>query len=321
MRTRFVAYLVLAAVGLSTAVMAKPLAVQTSVSSRVAPEYQRKVLPNGMPEKELYALSNGGMAAGTTSDSSVEKVSFPVIAGVVAEHLGRQNYFLAPDSKSAQLLLVIQWGRTIPHNGVNYASSINAAGSAMSAMQFQQQQVTRPPEPGSSGGASGVTPDTTGASSALDGALMLMQMEDQTRQRSNEQNARLLGYVDAINDADGIARYAGGGDHFKELVDDIEEPRYYVLVRAYEFRAAVEKRESKLLWVTRISVAADDEDFDQSLRAMVARAAPYFGRPTGKLIRDFEGKVELGEASVIEVGADLPKSDSSRGSESAKESK
>jgi hypothetical protein len=309
---------------LSATAMAKPLTVQTSVSSRVAPEYQRQMLPNGMPKKELYALSNGGMAPGTTLDSSVEKVSFPVIAGVVAEHLGRQNYFLAPDSKSAQLLLVIQWGRTIPHNGVNVANSVNVASSAMSAMQFQKQQGVRPPEstPGSPlEGSGGVTPDTTGASSALDGSLMLLQMEDQTRQRSNEQNARLLGYIDAINDADGVARYAGGGDRFKELVEDIEEARYYVLVHAYEFRAAVEKRERKLLWVTRISMAARDGEFDQSLRAMIARATPYFGHPTKELLRDYKGRVELGEASVVETDAALQKSESSRDSEVPKGSK
>jgi hypothetical protein len=191
-------------------------------------------------------------------------------------------------------------------------------------MQFQQQQVLRPPEstPGSPlEGSTGVTADQTGASSALEGSLMLMQMEDRLRQRANEQNAHLLGYVGAINDADGIARYAGGGDRFNELVEDIEEPRYYVVVSAYEFRAAVEKREKKLLWVTRISVATDEEDFDKSLRAMVARASPYFGQPTEKLVRGFKGKVELGETSVIEVDADLPQSENSRGAESSKNSK
>jgi hypothetical protein len=155
----------------------------------------------------------------------------------------------------------------------------------------------------------------------LDGALMLMQMEDRLRQRSNEKNAHLLGYIDAINDADGIARYAGGGDRFRELVGDIEEPRYYVLVSAYEFRAAVEKREKKLLWVTRISVATDEEDFDKSLRAMMARAAPYFGQPTERLVRGYKGKVELGEASVIEADAEMPKSENRRGSESTGTSK
>jgi hypothetical protein len=294
------------------AVSAKPLKIQTSVSSRVAPEYKRKTLPNGTPQKQLYAISNGGWVAGTTLDSSVEKVGFPVIAGVVAEHLGRQNYFLAQDSKSAELLLVIQWGRTVPHNGLNYAHSVNALSAAM---QLQSKQPSDPPGRNTMGTIPATSPDLIGDDTTiLDGALMLLDMETRMRYRSFEQNARLLGYVDAINDADGIARYAGGGDRFRNLTEDMEESRYYVVVKAYDFRAAVEKRQSKLLWITRISVAARGLDFDESLRPMIARASPYFGRQTDRLVREFKGAVELGDSSVIEADAAMPKSGDLRGS-------
>jgi hypothetical protein len=314
MRAHSIVYLIIAAVG-SSAATAKPLAVQTSVYSRVAPDYQRKKLPSGMLQKELYAVSNGGLAPGTTVDSSVEKVSFPMIAGVVAEHLGRQNYFLAPDSKSAQLLLVIQWGRTIPHNGLNYSNAVNNLSSELFKMRLDLPDDQKSKLPA---GLPFIAEDTSG----LDGALMLMDMENRLRYRVNEQNARLLGYIDAINDADGISRYAGGGgDRFTELFEDIEETRYYILVRAYEFRAAVEKREKNLLWVTRISVAARGTDFDESLRPMIARAAPYFGHPTKRLIREFKGTVELGDSSVIEVNADLPGSGRKGGSETREISK
>jgi hypothetical protein len=314
MNCRFLFSLIVAASGLSATSSAKPLVVQTSVSSRVSPEYQRKTLPNGLPEKQLYAISNGGLAPGTMLDSSVEKVRFPAIAGIVAEHLGRQNYFLAPDSKSAQLLLVIQWGRTIPHNGLNYASAVNNVSSAMSNMRVR---VPEPTGTNSMGTVATSSPNLIGEdTSVVDGALMMLDMETRMRYRSNEQNARLLGYVDAINDADGIARFAGAGDTFRELFEDLEDSRYYVLVKAYEFRAAVEKRESKLLWITRISVATRGLDFDESLRPMLARATPYFGRPTKRLIRDFKGAVELGESSVIEADAAMPKSDKPRGSDS-----
>jgi hypothetical protein len=308
MNCRFSAVVLILASTLIASLSAKPLTVQTSVSARVAPEYRRKILPNGLPEKQLYAISNGGLAPGTTLDSSVKKVSFPAIAGVVAEHLGRQNYFLAPNSKSAQLLLVIQWGKTIPPNRLNYANSVNSLSSVLSTRQLQLQQAALgaapPPTNSPPEGPRLIGEDT----SAIDGALMMLDMETRLRYRSNEQNARLLGYVDAINDHDGIARFAGGGDTFRELFEDLEDPRYYVVVKAYEFRAAVEKRESKLLWITRISVATRGLDFDESLRPMIARATPFFGRPTKRLIRDYRGAVELGESSVIEADATMPKS-------------
>lgn len=320
MKTLLLAGLFAAGFGWSVTAIAKPPVVQTSVSSRIAAEYKRKILPNGAPQKELYAISNGGLVPGTTLDSSIEEVSFSAIAGVVAEHLGRQNYFLAPNSKSAQLLLVVQWGRTIPHNGLNYASAVNAVGSAISTKTFALPDSG--PGTNTMGSSSNPTPRLIGEdTSAWDGALMFLDMQERMRYRSNEQNARLLGYVDDINDADGIARFAGGGDRFRELFEDIEEPRYYVLVKAYEFRAAVEKRESKLLWITRISVATRGLDFDESLRPMIARAAPYFGRPTDRLIRDFNVVVEMGETSVIEANAAMAKPDNQGRPSPAKNSK
>jgi hypothetical protein len=92
------------------------------------------------------------------------------------------------------------------------------------------------------------------------------------------------------------------------LFDDLEEPRYYVVVKAYEFRAAVETRESKLLWITRMSVRAKGRDFDESVRPMISRAAHYFGRPTDRLIRDYNVKVEMGEALVLEPDAPVSES-------------
>src|SRR4051812_3231772 len=91
-------------------------AVVTSVFSSVSNGYERQKLPDGSPKREYYALANGQYAHGLTANPSIDRVSFPVIAGLVATHLAKQNYFMAQDSKSADILLLVSWGTTIPYN-------------------------------------------------------------------------------------------------------------------------------------------------------------------------------------------------------------
>ncbi len=100
--------------GLFTALsplMASDDAVVTAVFSSVSNGYERQKLPDGSFKHERYALANGQYAHGKEADPSIDKVSFPAIAGLVAAHLAKQNYFLAQSAKSADILLVISWAR------------------------------------------------------------------------------------------------------------------------------------------------------------------------------------------------------------------
>ena len=278
--------------------------VITSVYSRTDPSYKRKKLADGSFKKELYAISNGGLVAGTVADQGIEKVNFPQIAGVVSDYLARQNYFLAPDSKSAELLLVIQWGRTIPFNDVNYSHQTSVAASASARMQNAQNSTidtsSLSPEEAKAA-VEGRNLELAMAADELDSQMMQMQLENKLRDRQNEVNARILGYIDEMNNSDDIRRFAGGGDHYATLVSDIEEARYYVLVLAYDFHRALEKKQQKLLWATRISIRAQGNRFDKQVADMIARAAPFFGRDSGKLIRGYEGTVEIGTPEVMGV--------------------
>ncbi len=121
------------------------------------------------------------------------------------------------------------------------------------------------------------------------------------RDRINLPNAQLLGYLDEINDADGIQRFAGGGDRYNDLIADVEEARYYIIVSAYDFDQLVNHQKKVLRWQTRVSVRAPGNRFDDSFAAMLKGAAKYFGQDSGRLVRGEESKgtVELGDLKFL----------------------
>jgi hypothetical protein len=133
-------------------------------------------------------------------------------------------------------------------------------------------------------------------------------MFERMRRSADEHNARLLGYVDEINYRDTPTRVAGAGTAYDDLIDDIENERYYVLIMAYDFRTAREKGERKLLWATRVSVQAQGNRFDENVQNMLTQASRYFGQNSDRLIRQYQdkGKVNLGELKVIGI---VPSSD------------
>jgi hypothetical protein len=129
--------------------------------------------------------------------------------------------------------------------------------------------------------------------------------ENRWRDLANQFNAGLLGYRAEMNEWVGSpALLSAAGNRFDDLRNDVEEARYYILVFAFDRRSITEKHKPMLRWVTRISIRARGNRFDENLGAMVAQAARYFGRDSGGLVQRFEGTVELGETKVIGVAKD-----------------
>lgn len=262
--------------------------VSTAVFSRVSNEYRRERLPDGLFKPEYFAIANGGMVPGTSRDETVDRVTYPQIAGLVLPQLARQGYHYAKAAGQATLLLVLHWGNTIPYNNINYQQSLVPAGQAVS--QLQQLK---------NGGAVGA--DLDAASAQLEQALMSVNMENLVRDQFVAPNARLLGYIEDINESNDIRRFAGGGQRYTDLMADVEEPRYYVIISAYDFREATEHGRQKLLWVTRVSVRTPGNSFDDSVAAMLKNASHYFGQDSGRLIRgeEIKGRVELGDLKFL----------------------
>ena len=133
-----------------------------------------------------------------------------------------------------------------------------------------------------------------------------MMIFNSMRDRMDFRNARMLGY-----DAEGVIGTDYGRHllmtpfHHKteDLVDDIEDNRYFVVLMAYDFQLLWKQKKAKLLWETRFSIRQQHNNFDEQLAAMADYASRYFGQDTQGLVRRPlpEGKVTLGVPKVLDV--------------------
>lgn len=282
--------------------------ITTAVFAKKAPDYRRQ-----KDAPEFFRLVNGGRLRGTTRDESMGAVKFDQLAKAVVAHLAQQNYRPADDANPTQLLVFVHWGRTMPFSDTAY-------GTARDQLMATIQQHRTMPGDVAIGAGQVINADgtvTTGSLLAPDlkkaeeerlgdevsAGLTTMQLFNQQREEANTWNARLLGYIDEINRQNGPNRWAGGGSSYDDLVADIEEPRYYVILTAYDVAQTNREGRPKLQWVTRISIRAQGNRFDDKVVAMLAAGSRYYGRDSGRLIRRFERtpRVEIGEATVVGI--------------------
>jgi len=292
-------------------------ALEVTVVGQAAGAYRRQKLPDGTLKPESYAIARGGMVPGTTWDESVDLVRFPVIATVLNRHLARQNYIMATKLDDRDLLIVVHWGSTLGYEGSNYSQSITRVANAvgvMNATAIRQDAMKRDAQGGTIDEADLLAGDRQRASDHLESALTMIGLENKARDMANLGNAKLLGYLDAINARrDMLFSEINGMSH--DLMRDVEERRYYVVVSAYDFRAARDEKKQVLRWVTRISIRASGNSFDERMAQMIAAGAGAFGRRT-ELSRRFyrDPRVELGEVEYLGLAAPgTPETDAETG--------
>lgn len=263
--------------------------VLTSVFAKTAKDYQRQRDSDGKWVREYYTMVNGGAADGTIRDGAQGRVPFVAIATVLAQHLARQGYFPATDPAKVDFLLVVNWGRTMPFSDPIYRDGLDHVTKQMNAFNLKNQAAL---EARAAATAAGVQdPSLTGsvedmeaqaAESYLENAMIMQDMMNRSRNQANARTARLLGYIGDINGADGPQRYAGG-NRYDDLISEIEEARYYVILSAYDFNSTVRQQKQKLQWVTRMSIRAPGNSFAEKAAAMIAYSSSRFGRNTDGL--------------------------------------
>jgi len=280
--------------------------VSTAVYARVGNGYQRARAKDGSFKPEYFALANGGRIGGTMWDNTVDRVSYREVATVALQFLAQQNYHYAQTKGQAKLLLMLQWGNTIAPNGTNYSLDVGAAGRAMADLKALMQgsgmeKSLLDQSHGADPMAQGDAAIIGDAKARMEMALLQLITDNRLRDQINESNARILGYRDDLAASSDIRRWAGGGDRYMDLITDVEESRYYIVISAYDFRDLTERNKRTLLWQTRVSVRSPGNRFDDSFAAMLKGAAKYFGQDSGRLIRGEESKgtVELGDLKIL----------------------
>ena len=280
----------------------------TAVASQSADDYHRERLPDGSFRPETYTFGDGGKMQGSTSDPSIDKLTFLDVAKVIAPSLEAQKYVPVPDRDpdKTKLLIMIYWGTT---NGVNNSTQAFAFENVQGMVSGISANPPPPPPPPKNGGGGQksigavdvgrVTREA--AEDGITGAMATVGLEEKERDQNDMRNAMLLGYdgeLAAMSGAQGTTPLKLRRD---DLISEIEDDRYFIVVMAYDFDALWKHKRHKLLWVTRFSVRARGTNFADVLDAMVNQASRYFGQNTQGLLRSPlpEGRVDIGPVKSL----------------------
>ena len=281
-----------------------------AISAKASGDYIRQRLPDGTFKPETFAFAQGGVLDGTEGGTK-DVLDFMEVAKVMAGPLGSQGYLSSKDLKATRLLIVVYWGTTrTPEHATDSASNQNLASANAAALAANHQQVVRfnpndsmAPAQIAQGSTSGYairSPGQIDLDNALTGALAASAAEDDQRAQLDALNANMLGYDSVWS---GTAHVRGTAFEFRQrdLTEEIEARRYFVVLMAYDFQLMSRHKKAKLLWETRFSVREKTNDLSGQLTAMAASASRYFGRESGKLVHAPlpEGHVDMGPIKTL----------------------
>jgi hypothetical protein len=278
-----------------------------AISSQVSSGYSRVKLADGSFQPETYTFGEGGRLSGSANDETIDKLTFLDVAKEIAGPLQKKNYVPVEDRnpEKTKLLIMVYWGTT---NGTAGASD------SLGYQNLQRSQHSKPPPtppPASAGngagGGAGANQQArqdaairNSSQSVEDGAMAQVLAENWQRDQANLKNAALLGYDSALAETSDVGATPQSRRH-DDLVAEIEESRYFVVLMAYDYQALWMRRKHSLLWVTRFSVRERGTDFERVLPSMVSYASEYFGQDSHGLLRRAlpEGHVEIGEPKSL----------------------
>ena len=245
---------------------------------------------DGSFEPETYAFGKGGYWSGALRDQSIDEMNFLEVARTIAGPLERQGYLPAKDPEKTKFLIMVYWGTTSAPEHSNESLAFQRTSQAMA----DWQRVKNAPK----GDAVAVIE----ADAAFTSAFAALQAENAMRKQINRQTSQMLGY-DSWWEA--TSRFEGTPfeSRWQELVNELEENRYFVVLMAYDFQLMWKQKKHKLVWETRFSISEHRNRFDQQLAVMAKEASKYFGQDSHGLVRKAvpEGKVEVGEPKSLGV--------------------
>jgi hypothetical protein len=237
------------------------------VYSSVSPAYTRTALPGGSFKPEIYAFGEGGAWGGSLNDFTIDKLRFLDIAHVISPTLARQNYLPGRDPRQTDLLIMVYWGTT---SGTNDTSS---SPEYQIGNQMMKEALMMP---------SSIHASSTNILAQSD---VIITMANRMRDRQNLENAKVLGYLPEMVRLEKFRGTVFNSFLRQDVVDDVEENRYFVVLLAYDFQTLWKHKQRKLLWETRFSIRERRNDFGKALAAMAENASRYFGQDSHGLIR------------------------------------
>jgi hypothetical protein len=275
-----------------------------AISSTASPDYVRSRLPDGSFEPETYSFGKGGLWSGPLNDKSIDRMDFMDVARTIAGPLAAQRYVPSHDPSRTRLLIMVYWGTTHAPEHASSTGEYELAMDEVAHILDYGKQPVRTPGPGGTTLVSVRSGMTLTLSNAELDALLPVEAENRMRDNQDRRTAALLGYGSWWNKYSGID-HAGTAiaGRWQDMIDELEEYRYFVILMAYDFQVLWKQKKHRLLWETRYSISEHHSEFDKQLAAMTVDASRYFGQNTGGLVHTSEpvGRVEIGEVKSLGV--------------------
>jgi hypothetical protein len=283
-----------------------------AVYASTSPAYVRKTDPGGGFRNETYAFGEGGQLDGAQRGPASDPLRFVDIARSIAPALAAHHYQPCDQAQPSRtdLLIMVYWGTTV---GTSRTSS-EAEYALASELEPPPMAASPPPPTGQGGTAMVSDPSTSGRNSEgamrfatkvandalLQQSLTLTTIANNKRDRQDYANAAILGYLPELQRVRGLT-LTSLNQRRQDVIDEVEDSRYYVVLMAYDFQSLLQRKERKLLWETRFSIRRRRHDFGRELAAMSASASRFFGRNSDGLVRTPmpTGRVEIGETKFL----------------------
>jgi hypothetical protein len=239
-----------------------------AVSSKVFNGYVRERLADGSLKPETYAFGNGGRLGEDRGGADA--------VGAAARG-GDAGGVVRDDT--LDIVTFGELSKTVagPLAGQNYVPTPSADSTNLLIMVFWGR--------------------TMGSDHVLDGNIKdMIDARNAVLLGFNSERVFSQGFSDPSNMMANIIRQV-----HSDVVDAIEVNRYYVILRAFDFRYAWKQRKIKLLWETRYSLSERHHDFGKELQGMTQYASQYFGQDSHGLLRAPvpEGRVEIGPVKSL----------------------
>jgi len=286
------------------------------VSSRADDSYTHRKFDGAQVRPESYVFGEGSFFGGITADGSLDRMKFRQIAESLAPELARQQFWPARDYASADLLLVVHWGVTTPHQSMRDAQNITTLSfdprDTPHIDSTASDQLFKDPTPAN---------DTAGAGdgSPNDIATSLRETEispsfetikgfndEAARSFSEASNAQLLGYTKTLRQ---LGDKVFGSAEEATLRGDLTSERYLVIVCAYDLKTPKPPGQKRRpVWVAHLNIRAAGTNFGIALNRMAQVGANFFGRTTDAPTT-LQAKVRQGHATpgeLIILGVEEP---------------
>lgn len=272
------------------------------ISALASPAYTAQKFFDGKPRAETYVVMQGNYFSGATVDHSIDRMPFRQIAGFLAEELAKRAYLPSRDPNSADLLLVIHWGTTMPTVSTKEMMAQTNPNLDVSSSRDTLSQASQSESGMSTAGVdllSGLGAESNiNAEYASD--LLLQQTDENEAAASQANTASLLGYTATLRKFK---------DSMLPTVTEItlrrtlEQERYFVIVQAYDLHQWKKGVPNKTVWSIRLNISSPGNNFAMAMSRMSKAGLDYFGRTTDEVTtvrsKTYDGNVKVAPLVIL----------------------